>query len=70
MKIYQAIIDTMIITLIAEDKMAAFELIKEETPEAVFDDNKFRFQFSDEYSEEFEITEIPMESGIIHWESH
>lgn len=70
MKIYQIQIDTMLLTLIAENENHAFKLLNEKDKNVFIKNGKYKYKWSDDFIEEFEIIEVPMESGIIQWESH
>ena len=70
MKIYQIRIDTMLLTIIAEIELCAFNLLKNEDSRAFIENGNFKYKWDENYIEDFTIDEIPLEEGIIQWESH
>jgi hypothetical protein len=70
MKIFQAQIDCMFITLIAETKLDAFNLLKENDKRIYIENDTFKYKWDEKYSEIFAIEEVPMLRSIIQWERH
>jgi len=70
MKIYQIQIDTMLLTIIAENEMKAFNLLKSKDDRAYIENGIFKYKWDETYIEDFTIDEVPLKESIIQWESH
>ncbi len=71
LKLFQIQVDSMTLTLLAKNEVDAFNIFKSINDDEIYiESGVYHYRFNDEYSEPFEITEVPMVKGIIHWESH
>ena len=70
MKIYQIQIDTMLLTLIGENKQQAFDLLSAKDDNVFIENGLYKYRWDESYVEEFQIVEVPLKVGIIQWESH
>jgi len=70
MEIFQVNYDTSMVTLIVKDEKEIFHFLSEEDDNFYIKDEKLFYKWSDDYSEECEISNVTSERGIIQWESH
>jgi len=70
MRVFQIMVDTMLITVLAENQTQAIKFLKEEDFDFIMENDDLHYRFDDSYKEVCRITDVTNKRGIIQYEQH